>query len=65
MNKKLAEEFKLKPIEPMKSYWTVTRWTKKSYREFLKNEKNKSSCKSNVKKSSVQAANNSKQEKED
>lgn len=63
MNKKLEEEFALKPVRTIKSYWTLTRWTKKNYLRYLKNEKNKSSRKSDVKKSSVQATNNSQQEK--
>ena len=62
MSKKLKEEFGLKPIKPHK-YFTGNQWTKRSYMEWKANEnkKAKSSRKSNVKKSSVQAANNSQQ----
>ncbi len=65
MNKKIAEEFALKPITPSKSYFTINRWTKKNFLEWKKNEdrKAKSSRKSHVEKSTVQAANNSQQEK--
>ena len=55
MNKKIAEEFALKPITPSKSYFTINRWTKKNFLEWKKNEdrKAKSSRKSHVKKSTV------------
>tara|TARA_B100000287_G_C20555934_1_gene750417 strand:- start:568 stop:771 length:204 start_codon:yes stop_codon:yes gene_type:complete len=65
MNKKIAEEFALKPIVPSKSYFTINRWTKQSFLRWKKNENRKaqSSRKSHVEKSTVQATNNSQQEK--
>lgn len=34
----LAKEFALKPIIPSKSYFTINRWTKKSYLEWRRKQ---------------------------
>ena len=34
----LAKEFALKPIEPMKSYFTINRWTKRAYLDWKKRQ---------------------------
>ena len=35
----LAKEFALKPIEPMKSYFTINRWTKRAYLDWRKKQR--------------------------
>tara|TARA_B100000003_G_scaffold132478_1_gene118839 strand:- start:627 stop:866 length:240 start_codon:yes stop_codon:yes gene_type:complete len=35
----LAKEFALKPIKPMKSYFTINRWTKRAYLDWRKKQR--------------------------